>query len=1465
MADIILRTRKIAEGVIFKFTILSLILLILLLAFFSFTSANAELFQENLGANITNDIELAGNFTLEGRVYKNGKFEKFGKFKGMGEWEYYIPQNKTTTILSIIPYEVIVPNICISNLTNSTYPCNITQVTYNYTYKNISVDNSTWVPEWVKGDNPQQVRYCSDFQREFVAGRGRVFEGDHVPKTKWILALNRTEIRFSSACSYYDVNTTTKLRVAKVYENMTWWNSSLFNQYQINIINTENIPHIKEILRVNISSTICDDTPALKNSTRIVMNNAEEIPFESYNSSFSMLYVIANFSTGAGTSATNLSIYCNSTTQMSAGNSSIFLGRDDFEGLTVHSQAGIKQEWTTFSLRGKCNVWGGSGIAKEGSVALNCTADGNGDQNLAYNFSETTSQRVYANLYTRIGGTYNYNPSIFGFSNGTVCYDLSCGYAIISSNPATNFWRRHGGVIDITPLVAERWETFKFEYNPANQNLSIYVNGTFAIVINPYPELNSISGFVFGGYGSGNNNGQLDNLFVSIHNSTIYETPSNISLVEVSAEVVTKSIILNTPSDNSYSNNRSINFTFTPSTGNVANFTNTSLWTNISGTFAITHWNQTGIINGSLNGINYTFDYEGSLIWNIQACAGNTCTFSEFNRTLTIDTTDPSINFSTGTMTTNTTIRQTFVFANWTFTEINLQNITAKLYNLTTKVNETNFPASTLEINWSSLPYTRYFYNISICDKVGNCNYTETRNITLNAPPTTTLNITPLIAYTNDNLTCNNGSITDPEGDPVSISAWDWYNSTSWIGLNSSNLADNYTQHFQVWNCSITLSEGYGNTTYYSANTVNISNTAPTTPTNMSPADGYRDTDNSVLLGCNGSTDIDNDILNYSYYGDTSSATTHLGNGTNYTWSGLANGTTYYWRCRTWDGSNFSNYTSTISFRENRLPYASVYITPSNPTPGTQPSCNLGSTYDYDGDAISVIAYDWFSTSWLGLNSSTLASSYVISNSAWKCSITITDTYENITINSTQVSVSSGCLTNTSFKFEYASTQNYTSLNFSSLAGIVYPDLHNVITDDTAFFYANYTMLVNTTSDPNILIYVGGDTLNLSYQNTTIPGDINLTITQTNLSQLNPFYLISLKTEDISTEWNLSRADTLLLKTYCANSQLSLIDLKDWNKSQIKLSLKELPELLIVEANTTFYRKFVPHSSLENISIYLIDTDIATPIYLTFLIEDYTGLFNEAILRIKKQMIDSIAEITSDRFGIDDKIYTYLLEGGRYQLILEKGENQRQIGWLIITSLDTTKTLQITSINISGISIYQDVVSGFAGDYNSSTVSLQYRDKLSKTIDVGFFVYAQNDSLLYEGHSSLANTTISYIVPDVNATYKLRAEILHENFNITEIGIIRLLNVSKRMIDLSLPDTFLGMSDNRWYSIISVFLIGFVSLIFGALHSGAGGLIVAGVASFFVLIGWLSVSHIIISVVLLIAILAKLTERRVVV
>jgi len=162
-------------------------------------------------------------------------------------------------------------------------------------------------------------------------------------------------------------------------------------------------------------------------------------------------------------------------------------------------------------------------------------------------------------------------------------------------------------------------------------------------------------------------------------------------------------------------------------------------------------YNQTGdlinttnvVIEGgtkALLGVIYEFLYDGIFKWFyvITDIAGNT--FMTENSTLTIDTVYPMIEYVYPTEIDSENVSRDWIFVNVSVVETNLANVTFNLTGPMTSL--VTYSDGTTEHNFTSLIDGLYRYNVTVYDKAGQKNYTETRSITLEtiAPIVTIVN-----------------------------------------------------------------------------------------------------------------------------------------------------------------------------------------------------------------------------------------------------------------------------------------------------------------------------------------------------------------------------------------------------------------------------------------------------------------------------------------------------------------------------------------------------------------------------------------------------------------------------------------------------------------------------------------------------------------------------------------------------
>lgn len=173
-----------------------------------------------------------------------------------------------------------------------------------------------------------------------------------------------------------------------------------------------------------------------------------------------------------------------------------------------------------------------------------------------------------------------------------------------------------------------------------------------------------------------------------------------------------------TETDNSYITRTNLYVNVTASDTNLKNIT-TRLY--LAGTLINSQTTTTSpnyySYGGLANGI-YTF--------NGTACdILDTCT-ELATRTTTVDILYPLISFGAGTLANGVNKSQNNIYINTSWAETNFFNITFR-----TNSNVQNFVVPTYDYNFTGLANGIYSYSVTICDKVGYCNTTETRTITL--------------------------------------------------------------------------------------------------------------------------------------------------------------------------------------------------------------------------------------------------------------------------------------------------------------------------------------------------------------------------------------------------------------------------------------------------------------------------------------------------------------------------------------------------------------------------------------------------------------------------------------------------------------------------------------------------------------------------------------------------------------
>jgi len=344
-------------------------------------------------------------------------------------------------------------------------------------------------------------------------------------------------------------------------------------------------------------------------------------------------------------------------------------------------------------------------------------------------------------------------------------------------------------VTNLIPVNGSNFNTSQIIEISANVTDNIAVSFVRANITLPNGTINQLT--LNNAVGSIYNNSFTIPLLIGRYNVTIIANDSvnNINSSErtffIANDTLAPNATLLSPANNTFTNNATQNYTVNI-TDNISIKNATLNIINSTGSII----NQTtttfigGVVQGVLGVVVNLVDGIYNWFYNIFDFAGNQ--FITNNNTITIDTINPAINFTTLSETSGSIIRRNNTLINVTSTDVNLANITIRLFNSTGLVNQTTTTSSPNFVNITNLRDGIYFFNASAFDLAGNVNHTETRNVTIDT-------IKPAINFTSPSET--SGSVLSRNNTLINVTASDpnlanitirLFNSTHNL-INSSN------------------------------------------------------------------------------------------------------------------------------------------------------------------------------------------------------------------------------------------------------------------------------------------------------------------------------------------------------------------------------------------------------------------------------------------------------------------------------------------------------------------------------------------------------------------------------------------------------------------------------------------------------------------------------------------------------
>ena len=338
-------------------------------------------------------------------------------------------------------------------------------------------------------------------------------------------------------------------------------------------------------------------------------------------------------------------------------------------------------------------------LYKDGAACTDCTLlDISPGYNFTFNVSSFSAYTWEEANQSRID---NYGPT-----NSTVKLNMKVQYYNISDDSWLNVTTVVNTTIDLNASDVVKLDSY---FNGLwNIGMASYGSGTYRV----YASLTSFNETV------------IENL-----DGTLLESSYNFSVVTNLAPVVTRQL----PANDTHLPYKwsTLNYTATDHEGS-------SLSCYVFGdavdgsTLLATQPLESG--NSTL--YNWTDLSDGTYYWNVLCGDGEFNSTLTANYTFTIDTTFPQISFTPPTEQNNTAVRRSWIMANITVTEENEANITFELHNAAGLASSAVYNQSNRTHNFTLLAQRAfYYYNVTVVDRAGNSNTSETRTIKLTIAP----------------------------------------------------------------------------------------------------------------------------------------------------------------------------------------------------------------------------------------------------------------------------------------------------------------------------------------------------------------------------------------------------------------------------------------------------------------------------------------------------------------------------------------------------------------------------------------------------------------------------------------------------------------------------------------------------------------------------------------------------------
>ena len=451
-----------------------------------------------------------------------------------------------------------------------------------------------------------------------------------------------------------------------------------------------------------------------------------------------------------------------------------------------------------------------------------------------------------------------------------------------------------------------------------------------------------------------------------------------------------------------------------------------------------------------------------------------------------------------------------------------------------------------------------------------------------------------------------------------------------------------------------------------------------------------------------------------------------------------------------------------------------------------------------------------------------------------------------------------GCTSNSTFAFskDIDVTGTKHNIDFGSFVSdyLVKSDLSDVYVNTTnTTTYKNGTKLVvDTTNVTSIQVLFGNYYAKYSWPNTTLSAN---TTTITTYDEVNENHLVRFFNEMNGTNMLPPGTNYTQFKIFCDNGETNF-NISDSNILVTVFSpANRIKSTVVYDVSDIYHRTLKIDSPDDPKEFYLADANNNQVVQNQFILQDNTGSYDDAWIHIKKYYEGDLIDVTETPFDVEDRALAYLVNGEEYQISVTSGSLERSIGNIVIDTTNLIKNILISTnqaFNTSEGNFSTDL----SFDWDTSTITLSVMDTNSNINITEFFVYNgsnHSQQLYYAVSFNTSEVTMTYVVPDRNATYYAGMEVHHNIYGQNTYEMFKTFGGFVKFVT-EIP----GFSEIVLVFICTMGLL-LLPMMFDPVHGAMGGIITCVVALILYTIGAYPVQGTIIILALFLAVLNKIS------